>query len=191
VKYLGRSGVATVGGLLVAFLDGQYNAAAFKAGDAAGASSTAPGCRYYVQSGGCARPAARLAGRERAGTCCCPPLLARRCLYLPLHVIPPPIGWIARMPALPPCPTPPADVDRLKLQLTQAEGDMDVLLTCEWPAGLCDGLLEAAKPVGIPLDGAWAATATGYDSPQVPVRGAGSSSCPDGGCCWQGTPVTA
>lgn len=47
-----------------------------------------------------------------------------------------------------------SDVDRLKLALAQAEGDIDVLLTCEWPQGLCDGLAEAAKPQGIRLDGA-------------------------------------
>lgn len=96
VKYLGRSGVVTVGGLLVAFLDGQYNAAAFRTQEPTGTSSVGPGCRYYAES----------------------------------------------------------DVDRLKLGLAKAEGDIDVLLTCEWPAGLCDGLPDTAKPQGVPLDGA-------------------------------------
>lgn len=54
-----------------------------------------------------------------------------------------------------PCPVATADVDRLKLGLAKAEGDIDVLLTCEWPAGLCDGLPDTAKPQGVPLDGAW------------------------------------
>lgn len=44
-------------------------------------------------------------------------------------------------------------MDRLKLGLAKAEGDVDVLLTCEWPAGLCDGLPDAAKPPGLNLDG--------------------------------------
>jgi hypothetical protein len=47
-----------------------------------------------------------------------------------------------------------ADVDRLKLALAKAEGDIDVLLTCEWPAGLCDELPDAAKPQDVRLDGA-------------------------------------
>lgn len=55
---------------------------------------------------------------------------------------------------VPPTSHPPApDVDRLKLGLAKAEGDVDVLLTCEWPAGLCDGLPDAAKPPGLSLDG--------------------------------------
>ena len=51
MKYLGRSGVVTVGGLLVAFLDGQYNAAAFRTQEPTGTSSVGPGCRYYAESG--------------------------------------------------------------------------------------------------------------------------------------------
>ncbi|KAL4423189.1 hypothetical protein ABPG77_000322 [Micractinium sp. CCAP 211/92] len=95
VKYLGRSGVAAVGGLQVAFLDGTYSAPVFRSPEAAGAGAKGPGCRYYMES----------------------------------------------------------DVDRLKLGLAKAEGDVDVLLTCEWPAGLCDGLPDAAKPPGLSLDG--------------------------------------
>ena len=45
-------------------------------------------------------------------------------------------------------------MDRLKLALVRAEGDVDVLLTCEWPAGTCDGLPDAAKPQDVKkLDG--------------------------------------
>lgn len=95
VKYLGRSGVTSVGGLSVAFLDGMYNAPAFRAPETTGGGARGPGCRYFTES----------------------------------------------------------DVEKLKLGIAQAEGDVDVLLTCEWPAGLCDGLPEAAKPQGIKLDG--------------------------------------
>ncbi|PSC76403.1 Zinc finger CCCH domain-containing 64 [Micractinium conductrix] len=94
IRYLGRSGVTQIGGLSVAFLDGTYNAPAFRAPETSATSS--PGCRYYSEN----------------------------------------------------------DVDRLKLALVRAEGDVDVLLTCEWPAGTCDGLPDAAKPQDVKkLDG--------------------------------------
>lgn len=154
VKYLGRSGVTQLGGLAVAFLDGRYNAAAFREGGGRG-----PGCRYYGDNGARRRCVLLLllcvagwvlaaeegvlrlcrAGAGPAGLCCSPPLqTANLCLPAPLL----------------PC-HPPADVDRLKLALAQAEGDIDVLLTCEWPQGVADGLAEAARPQGIRLDGAW------------------------------------
>lgn len=50
-----------------------------------------------------------------------------------------------------------ADVDKLKLALAKAEGDIDVLLTNEWPQGLCDGLADAARPQDAKLDGGWLA----------------------------------
>lgn len=46
IKYLGRSGVAAVGGLSIAFLDGTYNAAAFREGGGRGT-----GCRYFGDLG--------------------------------------------------------------------------------------------------------------------------------------------
>ena len=94
-----------MGGLLVAFLDGQYNAAAFKAGDAAGASSTAPGCRYYVQSGECARPPGWLAGSALALSSL-PAAAAAAAGYLLLHGSR--ANWIEFPDACPalPCPTP-------------------------------------------------------------------------------------
>lgn len=46
IKYLGRSGVANVAGLSIAFLDGTYNAAAFREGGGRGT-----GCRYYGDLG--------------------------------------------------------------------------------------------------------------------------------------------
>jgi hypothetical protein len=55
VKYLGRSGVASLGGLLVAFLDGQYNAAAYRAQELTGSSAAGEGCRYYAESGAAVR----------------------------------------------------------------------------------------------------------------------------------------
>ncbi len=55
VKYLGRSGVAAVGGLQVAFLDGTYSAPVFRSPEAAGGGAKGPGCRYYMESGGCCR----------------------------------------------------------------------------------------------------------------------------------------
>lgn len=45
-----------MGGLLVAFLDGTYSAPVFRSPEAAGASAKGPGCRYYMEAGGC-RPA--------------------------------------------------------------------------------------------------------------------------------------
>lgn len=105
IRYLGRSGVATLDGLVVAFLDGQYNAAAYRASAAAADSGAAaaraagPGCHYHTE----------------------------------------------------------ADVQGLQLDITRATGDIDVLLTNEWPEGLCDNLPEAAVPQGADLSGGWVA----------------------------------
>lgn len=99
IHYLGRSGVRTVEGLTVAFLDGTYNSAAYKAsaggssegGASSGAGNGAgPGCRFYEE----------------------------------------------------------ADVAAVKRQLANAQGDIDLLLTNEWPAGVCIGLPDAALPQG-------------------------------------------
>lgn len=81
---MGRSGVTTIKGLNIAFLDGTYNAAAYT-------ESTEPGvfgCRYYHD----------------------------------------------------------ADVQNLKHKLQATDGDIDMLLTNEWPAGVCFGLPDASKP---------------------------------------------
>ena len=40
----------------------------------------------------------------------------------------------------------PADVDAVKNAVSNAEGDIDFLLTNEWPAGVCAGLPEASLP---------------------------------------------
>jgi hypothetical protein len=146
VRYLGRSGVASVSGLQVAFLDGCYNAAAFRATEATGTSSFGPGCRYYAESGGRQQPLA--ARPHRRCWACQPGVLgcaagAEGARDAGAHAVP--LYRISRSPA---------DVDRLKLALAKAEGDVDVLLTCEWPAGVCDDLPEAARPQGVALDGA-------------------------------------
>ncbi len=41
-----------------------------------------------------------------------------------------------------------SDVDSVKLAVSNAEGDIDFLLTNGWPSGLCTGLPEAALPPG-------------------------------------------
>ena len=41
-----------------------------------------------------------------------------------------------------------------------ADGDVDVLLTNDWPQGLCEGLPGSARPEGMkPSDGGWAGAA--------------------------------
>lgn len=93
IVHLGRAGVAQLKGLQVAYLDGTYNAAAFRApGDAS--------CRYYTS----------------------------------------------------------ADADLLRHKVEAADGDIDLLLTNEWPEGVCHGLPEAAQPAGVPTDGKSTAT---------------------------------
>lgn len=82
IHYLGRTGVISLKGLQIAFLDGTYNAAAFRSQD----TPEGPGCRYY-----------------RA-----------------------------------------ADVDALRQATAQAEGDIDLFLTNDWPAGILTGLADAA-----------------------------------------------
>ena len=42
--------MTTINGLLVAYLDGRYNAAAYKSGDADG-GARAVGCRYHGEGG--------------------------------------------------------------------------------------------------------------------------------------------
>lgn len=88
ITYLGRRGVTSLRGLNVAFLDGTYNAAAFRAGS--GGGDGAAGCRFYTE----------------------------------------------------------ADLAALRLQLQHVDGDVDVLLTSEWPDGVCAGLPDAALPAG-------------------------------------------
>lgn len=157
VKYLGRSGVATVSGLLVAFLDGQYNAAAYRAAEVTGTSSRGPGCRYYAESG--EKWIAALQCASLRPTRVSSPVCWRLSGYdsANLHALHCQLLGLPSKPLSKRCAPPPrtsADVDRLKLALARAEGDIDVLLTCEWPAGLCDGLPDAAKPQGVPLEGA-------------------------------------
>lgn len=143
-----------MGGLLVAFLDGTYSAPVFRSTEAAGASAKGPGCRYYTEAGGCCRPCLHAFMQHRAEGAVAAAVRhagasAHHCL-----------GYLVPSPRLhtgsllhPLLPSSAADVDRLKLGLAKAEGDVDVLLTCEWPAGLCDGLPDAAKPPGLSLDG--------------------------------------
>jgi lariat debranching enzyme len=45
------------------------------------------------------------------------------------------------------------DVALLNHALNHAVGDMDILLTNEWPAGIADGLPDGAKPAGVKTDG--------------------------------------
>jgi diadenosine tetraphosphate (Ap4A) HIT family hydrolase len=87
IRHLGRVGVTSLSGLQVAYLEGRYNAAAYRAEeeehpDAAG------WCRYYTK----------------------------------------------------------ADTAALKKLAAEAEGDIDILLTNDWPARLCDGLPEGSLP---------------------------------------------
>ncbi|KAL0053002.1 hypothetical protein WJX82_011315 [Trebouxia sp. C0006] len=89
IQYLGPSGLKTLQGLNVAFLDGIYNAAAYKQ-DAQDVGSAA-GCRHYTQ----------------------------------------------------------ADVNRLKVQLKSASGDVDLLLTCEWPEDILLATPAGSLPEGI------------------------------------------
>ncbi len=42
-----------------------------------------------------------------------------------------------------------ADVDRLTKAVETTEGDIDLLLTCEWPAGVTDGLPAGSLPAGV------------------------------------------
>lgn len=58
----------------------------------------------------------------------------------------------ARPAAQIPPPPPPTPFCSLQLALAK-EGDIDVLLTCEWPEGLCEGLPDAAQPQGMELEG--------------------------------------
>jgi len=78
IHYLGRTGISHIKGLQIAYIDGTYNAAAFRSAK----TSEGPGCRYYTST----------------------------------------------------------DVEALTLKLAQAEGDIDILLTNDWPAGICNGL---------------------------------------------------
>ncbi|GIL82924.1 hypothetical protein Vretimale_8428 [Volvox reticuliferus] len=79
-KYLGRSGVANINGLNVAFLDGTYNHPIFTGSKQA--SSQSGSCPYYTKE----------------------------------------------------------DVEWLKAQLQALQGEVDVLLTCEWPRGITTGI---------------------------------------------------
>ena len=50
ITYLGRCGVKTLAGLSIAFLDGTYNAAAWKEAEGKDEEGPlGPGCRYYVE----------------------------------------------------------------------------------------------------------------------------------------------
>ncbi|GLC41621.1 hypothetical protein PLESTB_000695700 [Pleodorina starrii] len=88
LKYLGRSGVTTINGLNVAFLDGVYNHPVFT-----GKAPQPP-------------PAPTPGGRDSAS---CPHYTKD-------------------------------DVALLKSQLQALQGEVDVLLTCEWPRGLTTGI---------------------------------------------------
>lgn len=43
-----------------------------------------------------------------------------------------------------------ADVDRLTREVEQTEGDVDLLLTCEWPADVAGG---TTAPAGVDASG--------------------------------------
>jgi hypothetical protein len=42
-----------------------------------------------------------------------------------------------------------ADVARVTTEVEQSEGDVDLLLTCEWPADVAGGLPAASLPAGV------------------------------------------
>jgi hypothetical protein len=46
-----------------------------------------------------------------------------------------------------------ADVARVTTEVEQSEGDVDLLLTCEWPADVAGGLPAASLPAGVDAPG--------------------------------------
>lgn len=44
-------------------------------------------------------------------------------------------------------------MDRLTREVESAEGDIDLLLTCEWPADVAGGLAASAIPAGVDAGG--------------------------------------
>lgn len=46
-----------------------------------------------------------------------------------------------------------ADVARVTTEVEQSEGDVDLLLTCEWPADVASGLPAASLPAGADAPG--------------------------------------
>jgi hypothetical protein len=46
-----------------------------------------------------------------------------------------------------------ADVTRLQTEVEQSEGDIDLLLTCEWPADVTGSLPAASVPAGCDAGG--------------------------------------
>lgn len=85
IHHLGRAGIIKLNDLQIAYLDGTYNAAAYRATES---STSTPFCRYFTE----------------------------------------------------------ADVERLYKECTTADGDIDILLTNDWPSDTCNGLTDGYLP---------------------------------------------
>ena len=118
IHYLGTSGVKTLQGLNVAFLDGIYNAADYSSD----AQETATGCRHYTQVSTSVHKS-RLVCQVLQGTTTNSASSQVRILQ--------------------------ADVKRLKMQLEDTAGDVDLLLTCEWPEGILLAMPPGSAPEGV------------------------------------------
>lgn len=119
IHYLGPAGLKTIQGLNVAYLDGTYKAAAYSS-DPKDMDSSA-GCRHYTQV---------------SRSPCLPSILCNKAA--------------ARLSAtLSHSVAMQADVNRLKDELQGAWGDVDLLLTCEWPENLSLSLPPGSAPEGV------------------------------------------
>ncbi|KAL6749502.1 CwfJ C-terminus 1-domain-containing protein-like protein [Haematococcus lacustris] len=75
----------------------------------------------------------------------------------PPHTLPPPSSSSSSRP---PSPYYTArDVDRLRRQLEQLDGEVDLLLTCEWPKGVAQGVPPSLMPASL-AEGGTAAQAS-------------------------------
>lgn len=137
IHYLGPAGLRTIQGLNVAYLDGMYNEAAYSSNPQDMDSSA--GCRHYTKA-----------------TPITPPFLStfatRQLLYF---------QQLRHSVAM------QADFDRLKDQIQGASGDVDLLLTCEWPENLLLSLSPDNAPEGVNPSGA-ACIHTSPSSPLTP-----------------------
>ena len=138
IHYLGPAGLKTIQGLNVAYLDGTYNAAAYSS-DPTDMDSSA-GCRHYTQ----------VSRSPRLPSVLCNKAAARLSAMLSHSV------------------AMQADVNRLKDQLQGASGDVDLLLTCEWPENLLLSLPPGSAPEGVNPSGT-VCMHTSASSPLTPI----------------------
>lgn len=123
VRYLGRSGIKQLHGLNVAYLDGIYDKQAFQDG------STTASCRHYTKVGW---------GLDRFihQSCCSADKLCAG-------------GHLDAVRACSDGRHVQEDVRALERAVDRAEGDVDILLTCEWPADVTAAVPPGSAPADV------------------------------------------